>query len=71
MKASELISQLVGIIGDYGDIEVSCIGTTIPISREPLADCFETTVETLKIMESESGFGRDRLYSKQRCMLLM
>ncbi len=53
MKISELVNQLNKMKSEHGDIEVTQIGTLKTPSKEPFADAFESTVETLIYKDDE------------------
>ena len=53
MKISDLVNQLNEMKSKHGDIEVTQIGTLKTPSKEPFADAFESTVETLIYKDDE------------------
>ena len=53
MKISKLIEQLNEMKSEHGDIEVTQVGTLKTPSKEPFADAFESTIETLIYKDDE------------------
>jgi hypothetical protein len=67
VKISQLTEQLEKIQFEKGDLEVTCTGALLEdgfsITGGPIPDVFETTVENLKVINSEDGTEcRVRLY---------
>lgn len=65
MKIKDLIKQLQTVQAEYGNIEVTCTGSTLPDDHAgPIPDVYETTVETLVIRLKD-----DRLPTRVRLYL--
>jgi hypothetical protein len=65
MKISDLIERLQDIMGEEGDIEVTCTGSTLPDDHGKrgliVGDVFETTVENLIVRQDDKYEGRKRV----------
>ena len=54
MKISDLVNQLNEMKSEHGDVEVTQIGIDFHLgSKEPFADAFESTIETLIFKDDE------------------
>ena len=56
MNISKLIDQLEEVRSEFGDIEVTCTGSTLPDGHGwPIPDVFESTVERVFVVEDDNN----------------